>query len=419
MRQRIAIVGGGVAGLTAGHLLCEAHDVTLFESRTRLGGNAYTYRTRAGQDVDIGVAAFGKAGYPVFYALLDRLGVRTKPCGSSYLSFHDLDTGAGIYLTPTLRGLAAQRFRVLRPDVLRSLVRLLRGVDRGRRIAAAGGFEGMTLCEGLARVPELTGDARVMFLGTLCLLSSMSGPEVLASPARFFFDKLAVHHDVISPRAAWSVRTVEGFTRGYVEALAAPLGERVVLGARIRTILREDGRTTLVLTDGRCATFDKVVLACNADRALALLDAPTPLETRLLGSWKYKEGRMVVHDDHSSFPPRPLQQAFTFLYTSRGPAFETSVNGVVRHLPGVPESCDLIGSQYPNFPIDPARVELETVLRTPIFDVDSCRTIPELPSLNGIRGTYHCGSHFGYGLHEDAVRSAVEVASALGARFPT
>lgn len=236
----------------------------------------------------------------------------------------------------------------------------------------------------------------------------------MEAPARFFFEKIAVHNDVMSPRAIYSVRTVAGGTRSYVSALARAFGDRIVHNARIRAVLRDDDRIRIAFTDGDEASFDKVIFACNADQVLDLLEAPTPLERELLSPWRYKDGRLVVHRDHSAFPKRELMQAYTFLYRQGAGAFSTSVNGSLWFEPGVPGTCDLIASQHPNFPIREDRIELDTVLRTPIFDFRSCATIARLPSLNGVKNTYYCGSYFGHGLNEDAIGSALDVARELG-----
>jgi predicted NAD/FAD-binding protein len=405
MRQRIAIIGGGVAGLTAGYLLNEKYDIRLYEKTGRIGGNAYTYQTKGGEDVDIAVAAYGKAGYPNFYKLLSRLKVKTKACITSYMSFHNLDTKTGVYMTP---------FRLLRGSKAGSILRLFRGVKKSRKMIDAGVFDDLTLEEGIKKVPQLTGDARIIFLSALCLLSSMSAEEVLGSPARFFFEKLRTHHDVVSFKAAWSVRAMKNKTKSYIEPLAAPYKDRIVLNSNIRTVHRTDKGVSLVFEDGERSEFDKVIFACNADQAFGLLNDPTDEEKRLLGVWKYKDGRMLLHSDHSSFPRRRLMQAYTFLYTDRDGKFNTSVNGALWHEPGVSSRCNLISSQHPNFPVDDKLVEFETVLRTPIFDFNSIKVIKELPLLNGVRNTYYCGSHFGFGLHEDAVRSAAEAAKHLG-----
>lgn len=401
-----------MAGLCAAYFLRDEHDVTLFERESRVGGNAFTLKLPDGLEADIAVAAFGRAGYKHFYRLLDELGVRTRASGSGFLSVHDLDSGEGVYLSPTPRGLMAQRFDLLRPSRLRILWRLSRGLSRARRIQAGGGFAGLSMREGLRMLPQLApgSEAETILLCALCLMSSMSGDEVLDAPAAFFFGKLAVHSDVVSPRAFWSVRTVRGGTQAYISALERALGERVVLDARIRSVARDDDGAVLRFEDGSLQRFDSVVFACNADRTLALLEDATALERELLSPWRYKEGRLVVHRDDSAFPRRELMQAFTFLYRRRGGGLETSVNGVMRFLADMPDDCDLIGSQHPNFPIRAELIEFDTVFRTPIFDFDACAVQPRLHELNGHRNCFHCGSHFGYGLHEDAVTSAADAA---------
>ncbi len=411
--MKVAVIGGGIAGLTAAYELHRHHDIFLYERAARLGGNAYTIDTRRGDTVDIAVAAFGRAGYPRFYALLHQLGITPSVSPGAFVSVHDRETNRGFYATPSLTGLLEQRFAALAPRHLVDLARLAWGMHRGQELRAAGALSGKTLREALAMIPALRGEGRLMFLCALCLLSSMSGEEVLAAPAEFFFDKLAVHADVMSPRAFYSIRCVRGGTRRYVDALAARLGGRLALGAQIHTVRRSSAGITLVLADGATRSFDRVVLACNADQALALLEEPTEDERRLLGAWRYKEGRVVVHTDASAFPPRPLIQAYTFLYRQRGDAFDTSVNGALWREPGVRSDCPYISTQHPNFPIRRESIELETTLRTPHFDFASVPTIRELPRLNGVLHTYYCGSHFGFGLHEDAVASAQAAAAAL------
>ena len=416
MRERIAIVGGGVAGLTVGYLLHQKYDVTLFEKSNRIGGNAWTYVSRDGESADVGAAAFGKVGYRHFFELLSRLKIETAPY-RSYASFMNLDTKSGLYLTPSLKGLLAQRFQVLGPRHLGDLFRLHQAIAKARRLLERGSFEGLTLREAIEKLPHLNGWPKLVLLFGFLLMTSMSYAALMDGPAAHFMKLIDVHNDVLSFRAPYSVMGVKSLTRSYIEALVSSYREQIVVDSKIERVSREKDRIVVSIEDGPKQVFDKLVVAINADQALRLLGAPTPEEKRLLGAWRYNEGRLVVHRDHSLLPARPLTQGYTFLYTEREGVLETSVNGCTWHEPGVASTCDLIGSQNPNFPINPDLVECETALRTPIYDFRSFSTIGELPSLNGIRNTYYCGSHFGFGLHEDAVRSAVEVAGQLGVDF--
>ncbi len=418
--MKVAIIGAGIAGLTAAYKLSPRHEVTVLERSGRVGGNAYTVRTRDGVWVDIAAAAFGTAGYPHFHRLLEELGVKRGPISNSYMSFHDLDTGTGMYVTPSLAGLRQQRFDLFRPRHVRSGLGVLRGLAHARRLYEAGALHGQTLGQLLTQVPELRGEARTLFLCALCLMSSMRVPSLLGAPAEFFLEKLTHHHDVISPTIMLAWRGVENGTRAYVEALAARLEGRIELHAALRGVRRAPEGVTVVMESGEARAFDRVVFACPADTALALLEAPTDEERELLGAWAYNDGRVTLHRDLSAFPPRPLMQAYTFLYRKGpdGELVDTSVNGALWFEPQTPRTCDWVSSQYPNFPIDPALVELDTTLRTPIFDFRSVATRARLPGLNGKQGSYFCGSYFGFGLHEDAVSSALAVVQALDADAP-
>ena len=386
----------------------------MYEKSGRVGGNAYSHKTSTGEVLDIAVAAFGQAGYKNFYALLAELDIPTALAQNSFLSLHNIDTQEGLYLTLSARSALYQGLELLRPANLKSLAKLFIGLQRSQLRLSLGSLKGVTLGRCLEELPEFSGDAKVIFLSALCLLSSMQVHEVLDAPAEFFLNKLRTHHDVISPKAVYSVRCVRDGTRRYVNALAARYRKNIRLNARIKTVERGAKGAVVVMEDGSREEFDAAVFACNPDQALALLAAPTPLEKRLLGSWRYKDGRVVVHRDHGSFPPRALIEAYTFLYTMRDGRMETSVNGALWYEPQADKDCDYISSQHPNYPIRKDLIDLDTTLRTPLFDFKSVATIPRLPELNKQGSTFYCGSYFGYGLHEDAVTSAKAVAERFG-----
>ncbi len=425
MTGKIAVIGGGIAGLTAAYLLSRRYEVTLFERSDRLGGNAYTLATPAGEQLDIAAAVFGRSSSTNLFRLFQELGVRTvrsfrmTPLDlfGPGIGYRDLETQQGLYFTPRLSGLLAQRFEILRPVHLLGVLRLMRGLRRARALLRRGELEGLTLEEALSRVPELQGESKLLFIGCCCLVSSMHCDAVLDAPAAFFIEKLTKYRDLVAPtpRAFFSVRLVRDGTRSYVRALARPVRNRTVLDSRIASVLRSRSSVRLRMEDGEEQTFDHAVLACNADQALALLQDPTEEERRLLGAWRYTEGAILVHRDHGSFPKRELMGGYTLLYRRTKRHLETSVSGSLWTLPGASRTGDLISTQHPNFPIREDLRVFEKVFRTPIFDARSCAARAVLPSLNGPRRTWYCGSHFGYGLHEDAVTSAIAVARALGA----
>jgi predicted NAD/FAD-binding protein len=425
MKPAIAIIGGGVAGLTAAYLLQEKYHLTLFEKSGRIGGNAYTLTTPEGEEADIAACAFGKKSYKNLFKLFSKLHIETvslfgiDPFNSFGLglSFCNLDTKKSLYITPGLKGLLAQRFEILKPSHMHSIWHLIRGLKRAFRLLETGNLKGLSVAEALEKIPQLTGEAKLIFIGDLCLISSMHCDDVLEAPLEFFIEKLKTHDDLLPPKAVFSVHFTRKRTKSYVEALSSGYRDRIRLNACIKTVIRGDNKVTLLMKDGERFCFDQVVFACNADQALELLESPTAVEEKLLGAWKYTEGRVIVHSDHSHFPKKEFMNGYTFLYREKGRYLETSISGSLWILPGVSARCNLISTQHPNIPIDKDRIVFEKVFRTPLFDFNSCSTTQDLPALNGINNTYYCGSHFGFGVHEDAVSSAIAVADKLGVPF--
>ena len=424
MPEKIAIIGGGVAGLTAGYLLHDRYELTLFEKTNRIGGNAYTLTTSTGHEVDIAAAAFAKHSCKNLFKLFDRLGVKTarafkiNPLANTIaLSFLNLDTQDGLYLTPGIKGLTAQRFAVLRPRRLLAFLRVDRAIRTLTAMMHDGELENLSLEQALAKVPWIKGETKLFFVGGLCLITSMHCEDVLDTPANFFFKKLGLHPDFLPPRLARSLCFNEHRTKDHIQALAQDWRERIVLNANIWAVSREQDAVTLVMADGQKLVFDWVIFACNADQALALLAEPTQEELRLLGAWRYTDGPIVVHTDHAHFPSRDLMGGYTFLYHLQDRYIKTSISGSLWMFPHAAKANHLISTQFPNFPIDESLIEFKKIFRTPLFDQKACTVADEMPSLNGVQNTYYCGSHFGFGTHEDAVTSAINAARMLGVDF--
>ncbi len=408
MKQSVAIIGGGVAGLTAAYLLHEQYDITLYEKDNRLGGNAFTYTSPDGDDIDISVFAFSSKSYPNFFKLLGELGVATGRFSLRGISAtsYDLDTREGYAFQPmTLRGFLPAHFRRTKAMGL--------GMMRGIDMLDAGELEGLSMREALPRIPELTGHTYLHFCFMLCLMSSMLFDEVMAAPAPFFFGKVKRH--MTSGPTAW--RLVKRRTKTYVNAMADRFRDHVRLDTEIRTVVRDDNGVTITTDAGDTAQFNKVIFACPADQALGMLDESSEDERRLLGAWRYRDGLVVVHRDDTHFPPEADRNLYCYMYSDRDGKIETSINACYNMQKGVSKTSTYLGTQHPNFPIREDLIAMQRVFRTPIFDPASVATRAELRSLNGRRHTYYCGSHFGHGLHEDAVRSAVKVANALGVQW--
>jgi predicted NAD/FAD-binding protein len=415
MSEKIAIIGGGVAGLTAGYLLNDRHDVTLFEKDNRLGGNVYTLDTKTGEEIDISVFFWSPKLYPNFAKLLTRLGIdpyETKPMEGLSQSFRNMDTQRDYYLscdltkprsTFSLKNIKSSMYQMI---VLWNYMKII-------KIYRKGQIEGMSLRQAMKFCPALKGDLLKLAIFPICIMTSMLWDELMDAPAEFVITK--IEKQVGSPLKFISWRLYPCKTRVYVDLLAEPFKEKINLNANIKSVKRNGKSVVLKMADDTEQKFDKVIFACPADTALGLLSDPSDDETRLLSPWRYNDGLVIIHTDKSNYPAEDLWGMYSYLYTDNDGEINTSINAHYRFQNGVPDDSEYMGCQHPNIEIDKDKIEFQRVFRTPIYDNESFATIKELPSLNGQKNTYYCGSHFGYGLHEDAVTSAIKVSKLLGA----
>lgn len=417
MPDKIAIIGGGVAGLTAGYLLNDRHDVTLFEKDNRLGGNVHTLDTKTGEEIDISVFFWSPKLYPNFAKLLTRLGIdpyATKPMEGLSQSFRNMDTHRDYFLSTDLlqprRTFSMKNFRsaMYQMVVLWNYMKIVKMYNMGQ-------LDGLSLRQAIKFCPTLKGDLLKIAIFPVCIMTSMLWDELMDAPAGFAIAKIKKQMGTPLKFASWRLYPCK--TRVYVDRLAEPFKEMIQLNANIKSVIRNGSSVVLKMADDREQTFDKVIFACPADTALGLLSEPSEDEVRLLSPWRYHDGLVIVHTDKSNYPAEDLWGMYSYLYTDNNGIINTSINAHYRFQNGVPDDSDYMGCQHPNIEIDKNKIEFQRVFRTPIYDNKSSATIKELPSLNGQQNTYYCGSHCGYGLHEDAVTSAVNVSKMLGASW--
>ena len=415
MSEKIAIIGGGMAGLTAAYLLNDKYNITLFEKENRIGGNMYTLNTSDGHEFDVSIFFFNKKTYPNFFKLLKKLGCNkyTFPLTGASMTLFNLDSKETRFVNlDFFEKIMLKRLSITTQFVLLNvMINIKRGLDKFEN----GEFEGLTMEQSMDLIPQLKGDTKKLICFPLCLMASMHYHEFLSAPAAHFWGKIDEHFGSIGKAFSW--RLIECKTQTYIDAMSCSYKDKIVLNSDIKSIERKNNKVILKNSDGTESTFDHVIFACYADQALKLLENPTDEEKRILGAWRYNDGLVVVHKDMKHFPEKDLLSMYEYLYTERDGEIQTSINASYGYQRGVADDCGYLGTQYPNIEIDEELIELSKVFRTPIYDDDSRKMIKEIPSLNGKMNTYYCGSHFGYGLHEDAVTSAIEAAKLLGVEW--
>lgn len=412
-KKTVAVIGGGVAGIVAAHLLQDAREVTVFEAADYLGGHTHTVSVPHGPDggtpVDTGFIVFNEATYPLFIRFLDDLGVSSRESEMSF-GFHCERTGL-TYAGTDLGGLFVQRRNIVSPEYWLFLFEIVRFCRQASADLDAGGDLG-TLDEYVRRRRFRPFMVENYLLPMAAAIWSTPAGRVGRFPALSFL-RFFRNHGLLSllDRPRW--RTVSGGSSSYVRAFLRRFSGTVRLNAPVARILRADGGVRVEVEGEGPRVFDEVVIAAHADQALRMLGDPSPDEARLLGAWRYEENRTVLHTDVSVMPRERAAWACWNFRRTAGEDRNVFVTYSMNLLQGLAGDRQFLVTLNRPTPHDPSQVLADFVYHHPVYTEASMATQAELASLNGRRGTWFCGSYFGYGFHEDAVRSAHEAAASL------
>lgn len=412
--MRIAIIGSGIAGMTAAHLLGRDHDVHLFEADDRPGGHANTVHLRLdGREVaaDTGFLVYNERTYPRFTRLLAQLGVATHP---SDMSFSLTDRVSGLEWRGTsLSTVFAQRRNAVRPRFLAMLADVARFNHLARRLLEDPAAPSGTLADLLAGHRWSRGFVDWYLVPMGSAIWSADPTTFTRIPARTFAEFFSRHGLLrLGDQPQW--RTVTGGSVRYVEAALAPLRRRgrLHLATPVAKVRREGGGVEL-LTDAGPAAFDHVVLAVHSDQALGLLADPTGEERATLGAIRYQHNRATLHTDTRLLPVnRRAWAAWNYLRPPGGSRLATLTYHLNR-LQGLDLARPLLVTLNRDAEIDPDLVLRRFDYAHPVVDQAAVTAQSRQRALS--RGDVsYCGAYWGHGFHEDGVNSAVAVCERFG-----
>ena len=414
--RRIAVIGGGISGMAAAHLLATDNAVVLFEAEGRLGGHARTKLAgkRGDQPVDTGFIVYNNANYPHLVALFEKLAV---PVVESNMTFGASINGGKLeYGLRSFGALFAQKRRIADPRFLRMLRDILRFNARA---------------EQSSQNPNLTVGEFLRELGTGAwfrdyYILPLSG-AIWSTPVQGILDfpaqaliRFFKNHALLSVTGQHQWYTVKGGSVEYVRRLQSALlteGVDLRLGAAVATVKRQANGVLIRCEGAEWESFDDVIFATHSDDALRLLADPSHDEKRLLGAVGYQPNEAVLHADTTIMPKRKSVWA-SWVYTEpAGPRPDRiDLTYWMNSLQPIPHDDPLFVTLNSNRPINDKLIHDVATFRHPVYDLAALAAQSGIRAMNGTRNTWFCGAWMKNGFHEDGFASAVDVAAGLRAR---
>jgi predicted NAD/FAD-binding protein len=413
--MRIAIIGGGVSGLVCARMLYSDHEVVVFEAGQHAGGHANTVRveTETGAyELDTGFIVFNDRNYPRFERLLGELGVETQP---SRMSFGVSDGIDFEYNGASPNGIFARRAHLTTPSFHRMIADLARFNRDARKLISSE--ENPSLREWLAQRRYSRGFIERLIVPQASAVWSADPAQMWTFPARFlieFFD----NHGMLGFRNRPRWRTVTGGSRLYVQALTRPWRECLRLSTPVTGVSRHGDHVTVSARGSEPERFDAVVFATHSDQALALLVDPSEREHELLGAIPYQRNEAVLHTDRSLLPRRQRAWASWNYHLDTGATGCCSVTYHLNRLQRLRAEHEFCVTLNRRSAIDPQRIIRTIQYSHPVFTPAGVAAQARHEEISGRNRTHYCGAYWGWGFHEDGVRSALRAAHELGARRP-
>jgi uncharacterized protein len=414
--MRIAIVGAGVSGLVAAHLLAREHEVVVYEAGSYAGGHTNTIRVDTEHhtyDVDTGFIVMNDRNYPNFTRLLSQLGVETQ---STNMSFSVKGEEEDFEYAGTPRGLFCQPGNLLSPRFQRMIADLLRFNRELRRLLHRE-ETGESLQDFLVRRRFSEVFIRRLIVPQVSAVWSADPRQISSFPVRFLAEFFANHGMLgFRDRPRWA--TVAGGSARYVDALTAPFRDRIRLGTPVDSITRGTEHVEVVATGGSSERYDHVIVATHSDQALGLLGDPSQREREVLGAIPYQHNEAVLHTDSTLLPRRRGARAAWNFHLLREPKPLSTVTYWMNHLQRLDADRDFCVTLNRSEAIDPAKIIRTIDYSHPVFTPAGVAAQSQHGAIGGFESrTHYCGAYWGWGFHEDGVLSALRACEPFGVRL--
>lgn len=414
--MKIAVVGSGISGLGAAWLLSREHEVTVFEANDYAGGHTHTHDIELGGShyrVDTGFIVCNPDHYPHFFRMLGELGVQTQ---DTTMSFAVRNERSGLeYNATDLDRLFVQRRNLVSPrfwSMVRDILRFYREAPALLELPDAGPELGVYL-EANGYGTAFRDDHLVPMASALW---SSPSQQILKFPAKYLVAFMANHQMLVTrDRKPW--RVVRGGSNSYVQAMLASAAFSVRTQTPVRSVTRDAGGVDLHI-DGGSERFDQVVFACHSDQALALLADAGEREHEILGAITFQDNDTVLHTDIRLLPKRRKAWAAWNALILDDDRNACTVTYDMNQLQGIRATENFCVTLNCSDRIDPARILKRLRYQHPLYTRASVAAQGRRHEISGHNRTWYAGAYWGWGFHEDGMRSAVDVARALGIRWP-
>ena len=413
--MKIAVIGSGISGLSSAYYLSKKHKVDLFEKQDRFGGHSYTldveYDVKEKVSVDIGFMVFNKITYPNLISFFEENKIEIEKSDMSF-SVNVKNTNIE-YCGKGLNGIFSNRSNLFNYKFVKMFFEIINFYKRCENLDANSLEDNITLGQYLEKIKKTDYFINYHIIPMVSAIWSMPPYEASQMPLTFFLNFFKNHGLFkLKNRPQWF--TVTNRSKTYVNKILSQISGEYYKNYEINKIERNNSGVKVYYgSANEFFTYDKVVLASHADESLKMISDPTDSEIKILDNFRYRKNTAVIHSDESSMPKN--KKAWCSWNSSINPNNKdnSSVTYWLNQLQNLKISKNIFLTINPFFKIDPSKIYNEIIFTHPYYDENALKNQSKLNSIQNVKNTLFVGSYFGYGFHEDGIKSSMEMLKTL------
>ena len=413
--MRIAVIGSGISGLSAAHYLSKKNKVDLFEKEDHFGGHSYTIDVKDNNNhvpVDIGFIVFNFKTYPNFVKFLNENGIEIEKSNMSFsVSVKETEIE---YCGKGLLGIFSNKKNLLNFDFFKMFFEIIKFYKKSNNLKNIE--ENLTLDDFLKREKMSKYFINYHIIPMVSAIWSMPPYEAKQMPLKFFL-KFFQNHGLFNLKNRPQWYTIKNRSRTYVKKILETISGEYYKNYRINKISRlSNGVKVYYGGNNEFFDYDKVVIATHADEALSLITDPTPEEKSILANFKYKNNIAIIHTDETLMPKNKKAWSSWNSSVNKDNTSETSITYWLNLLQNLKTNKNIFLSLNPFLKIDPKKIISKVKFTHPYYDKEALENQNRLKNIQNKKNLLFCGSYFGYGFHEDGIKSSLEMIKSFNDR---
>ena len=405
--MKVAVIGSGISGLSAAYFLSKRYKVDLFEKEDRFGGHSHTIDIKLNEDTnkihaDIGFIVFNKKTYPNLINFFKEIDIEIEKSNMS-LSFMSKDIDLE-YCGKGLKGIFSHKKNLFNFDFFKMFLEILKFYKKSSKLNEFN--EDISLGEYLVNEKHSEYFINYHLIPMVSAIWSMPPYDAKKMPIKFFM-KFFQNHGLFNLRKRPQWYTVKNRSRQYVNKVIEKISGEHFKNYKIEKIKRISNFVRIFYgSENEYFDYDKVIIATHADEAKKMIEDKSEEEAKILGSFQYKKNLAIIHSDEVVMPQKRFNWSAWNTSISKK---NSSVTYWLNLLQNFKINKNIFLTLNPFEKINTDKIIKKVEFTHPYYDHNTLKNQKNLHLIQNKKNILFCGSYFGYGFHEDGIKSTLEM----------